>query len=626
MIVGVLWFPVGGRFETAAGRRQPGCGKGYGTGGDGTGKGKERRGIGLGSKLNLTLIVSILLVSLGLLRITYTVYCRKMDALYFDQTEYAARAAVNQYLPYGYVMYLKEMTRTDAFREVYARAAAQGDEGIIREWMLAQPTVDYEQEFFERHEAEMTEEEKQEYTLYGVYRTLVKWFTDAKSVYSVRSLYIQYVEDGVTYNLMDPDENLLVIGTAEAPIEAFAAYTGNDRVPPIVYPYGDSWLCTACEPVMEEVNGGEIAIAQVCADVDLTDVYRERHWFLMNSALIVTLFTLAAIAVSLLLTRQLVTKPLKLLAGGATAFAKGDEGFSRDDILRLPIRQGDEIGDLYREIQSMQERIVDNADTLTRVTAERERVSTELNMAARIQSAMLPTNFPAFPDRPEFDLYAGMAPAKEVGGDFYDFFMMDDDHLALVIADVSDKGVPAALFMMSAKTILRFRARMGGTPGEILASVNAQLCANNEMKMFVTVWLGILEISTGCLSCVNAGHEYPFIRSRGTFRVYRDRHCMMAGAMKNAKFTDYTLQLEPGDALFVYTDGVPEANDASGGMYGMERLNDTLNRAAAENPEGIVRAVRADVDAFTAGADPFDDLTLLCLEYRGRRSAEGVTA
>ena len=213
-------------------------------------------------------------------------------------------------------------------------------------------------------------------------------------------------------------------------------------------------------------------------------------------------------------------------------------------MIALPICSRDEIGALYREIRGMQTRIVENAESLKRATAERERVNTELGMAAKIQSAALPTQFLASQDRPEFDLYASMDPAKEVGGDFYDCFMVDDDHLALVIADVSDKGVPAALFMMSTKIIIKYRARMGGTPGEILTSANAQLCRNNPTRMFVTVWLGILELSTGRLACTNAGHEYPFVRhSGGLFERLDDPHGIIMGVMKRATYQEYEIAL-----------------------------------------------------------------------------------
>ena len=249
---------------------------------------------------------------------------------------------------------------------------------------------------------------------------------------------------------------------------------------------------------------------------------------------------------------------------------------------------------------------------------EEERISRELNTAASIQAGALPSIFPAFPDRKEFDIYASMTPAKEVGGDFYDFFMVDDNHLGMVIADVSDKGVPAALFMMSAKMIIASHAKMGKSPAEVMTAANVALCSNNREKMFVTVWLGILELSSGILACSNAGHEFPVIRGTdGVFRVFRDRHSLVLGGFDKSKYSEYELRLAPGNAVFVYTDGVPEANNSEGEFYGMERLEAALNQAAKESPEGILDSVKADVVKFVNGAKQFDDLTMLCVEYRG---------
>ena len=589
--------------------------------------GQERQGrrIGLGTKLNTVLIVSILVISLGLVAITYGVYCRKVDSVYREKAERAANAVANKgYLSAYYVMHIREMIDTDEFRQVRARAVEADDESIIVDWMHHQPPTWYEMDYFDENADVVDDENVYRTDLYHDYVYLLDDLNSARSVLGITSAYIQYVVDGVTYNLADPDESLFIIGTEEEHLDAFDPYPGNDRVPATIYPYRDRWLCTACEPYMDGWEEDEALVGQVGVDIDMSEVVAERHWFLVNSATFVAALTLAAMLAGILLTRRLATKPLKQLSEGAMGFAMGEEGFSKDDVIRLEIQSNDEIGDLYREIQSMQERIVDNADRLTKATAERERVNTELSMATQIQDSALPGQFP---DRPEFNLYASMDPAKEVGGDFYDFFMIDDDHLAMVIADVSDKGVPAALFMMSAKTIIRYRARMGGNPGEILTSANAQLCRDNAMKMFVTVWLGILEISTGKLTCANAGHEYPVIRGQdGRFRIFRDRHGAMVGVMKKAKYTDYILTLEPGDAVFVYTDGVPEANNAAGEMYGIERLEAALNRVADQSPEGILRGVRADVDAFVAGAKQFDDLTMLCLEYRGSSSAGEVSA
>jgi sigma-B regulation protein RsbU (phosphoserine phosphatase) len=236
---------------------------------------------------------------------------------------------------------------------------------------------------------------------------------------------------------------------------------------------------------------------------------------------------------------------------------------------------------------------------------------------------MLPSTFPAFPDRREFDIYASMDPAKEVGGDFYDFFLVDEDHLCLLIADVSGKGIPAALFMMASMIILANNAMMGKSPAQILADTNGAICANDREEMFVTVWLGILELSTGKLTAANAGHEYPALqKAGGRFELLKDKHGFVIGGMAGARYKEYELQLEPGDKLFVYTDGVPEATDAANELFGTERMLAALNEDPAAAPEQILEQVRRAVDGFVKDAEQFDDLTMLCIEYRERPAAQ----
>ena len=256
------------------------------------------------------------------------------------------------------------------------------------------------------------------------------------------------------------------------------------------------------------------------------------------------------------------------------------------------------------------------------------RIGSELGLAARIQADMLPNTFPAFPDRPEFDIYASMDPAKEVGGDFYDFFLVDDDHLCMVMADVSGKGVPAALFMMAVRILLKHTAMLGKNPAEILNETNTAICDGNREEMFVTVWLGILEISTGRLTAVNAGHEYPALKMPdGSFALYRDKHGLVLGGMDGMKYREYELQLVPGTKLFLYSDGVPEATDAGDSLFGTERMLAALNGAADASPEQILKTVHSAVDEFAAETEQFDDLTMLCLEYRGPDHPAGqVTA
>ena len=249
---------------------------------------------------------------------------------------------------------------------------------------------------------------------------------------------------------------------------------------------------------------------------------------------------------------------------------------------------------------------------------EQERIVKELSTARQIQKSVLPHIFPPFPDRAEIDLFATMDPAKDVGGDFYDFYFIDEDHLCLVIADVSGKGIPAALFMMLSKRILEDLARQERTPSTILEKANDLLCDNNQAEMFVTVWLGILEISTGKLTAANAGHEFPAICEKGgSFELYKDKHDFVIGGLNGIHYNEYDLQISPGDKLFVYTDGVPEATDGSGEMFGTDRMIETLSSCTDNTPKEILQGVRNAVDSFVGDAEQFDDLTMMCLEYKG---------
>lgn len=266
-------------------------------------------------------------------------------------------------------------------------------------------------------------------------------------------------------------------------------------------------------------------------------------------------------------------------------------------------------------------------DTIARMTAEQERISTEMNLARDIQASALPNSFPAFPGRREFDLYASMTPAREVGGDFYDFFLVDEDHLALVIADVSGKGIPAALFMMTAKSLIRDQMKAGRDPAAALESVNAQLSDGNTSMMFVTVWLAVVEISTGKGLACNAGHEHPAVRQAGCgFELLRYGHDRFVGPWKKACYHNRPFELHTGDCIFVYTDGVPEAINAAGDMFKEEQITEVLNRNPDAEPEQLVRDVLGAVNQFAAGADQFDDITMLCLKYSGPKKPAGKTA
>ena len=382
------------------------------------------------------------------------------------------------------------------------------------------------------------------------------------------------------------------------------------------------WMCTSGYPIYNQ--DGKI-VSYVLADVTLQDLIRSVRLLVLQY---VVAFAVVVLILSRILTRRMrkmVVDPVNRIAKAAEAYAKdrSDGVALSGHFADLDIHTDDEVENLGLVMADMERSMEEYEENLTRITAEKERIETELSLAARIQADMLPGTFPPFPDRSEFDLYASMDPAKEVGGDFYDFYLIDEDHLALVIADVSGKGIPAALFMMAAQIIIKNNAMQGKMPSEILKSTNRAICANNREEMFVTVWIGILEISTGKLTAANAGHEYPALkRKEGCYELFKDRHGLVVGAMEGIRYKDYELTLAPGDTLFVYTDGVPEATNEQNELFGTERMIEALNTGCSAGPKETLAAVRREVDHFVGEAEQFDDLTMLCLEYFGNNDPQ----
>ena len=348
---------------------------------------------------------------------------------------------------------------------------------------------------------------------------------------------------------------------------------------------------------------------------EATTTFREKMGKRNTVTLLVLIILLALMLGGALLAGKRIVKPLNSMTRQIARLGEGNLEFKMKDSYRT----GDEVQVLAESFATLSHKTVEYIEQVKTVTAEKERIGTELHLAQQIQEGMLPSVFPPYPERIEFDLYASMNPAKEVGGDFYDFFLIDEDHLALVMADVSGKSVPGALFMMVSKAILKNNAMMSKSPAEILTVTNETICSNNKMEMFVTVWLGILEISTGRILASNAGHEYPVVcRKGGSFEVFKDKHGFVVGGYEGVKYKEYELDLQPGDKLFLYTDGVPEATDANKELFGTQRMLDALNSHNG-SPAEVLRGVLESVNEFVATAEQFDDLTMLCLEYKGKQ-------
>ena len=407
---------------------------------------------------------------------------------------------------------------------------------------------------------------------------------------------------GYTAQDMDPayqDEVEQIMTTGERSAVYFYSYTQASGA-----------HTTAGIPVKD--SAGEI-VAFLGVEKAMTALENARQTYVWNVMGITVLAVVLFLVVYIGFLRREVVSPILTIAGEARRFA--EDNVARLDLLEQ-IRKKDEIGTLARAIGRMETDIVQYVENLTAVTAEKERIGTELNVATQIQADMLPRIFPPFPDRQEFDIYATMTPAREVGGDFYDFFLVDQDHLAVVIADVSGKGVPAALFMVIVKTLIKNHTQTGMAPDQVFETVNRQLCENNEAGMFVTAFLGVLEISTGRFTYVNAGHNPPLAALGG--RPYdwlpSKRGFVLAG-LEGVRYRQQEIVLCPGDSIFCYTDGVTEALDPADALYSEARLRaffrgrDLEGRPLAEQLD----LLRRDIAAFAAGAEQADDITMLLL-------------
>jgi len=316
-----------------------------------------------------------------------------------------------------------------------------------------------------------------------------------------------------------------------------------------------------------------------------------------------------------------MTGPLRRLSKAADELAQGNF-----ELALPPARYHDEVGALTASFESMRTSLKDYIRDLTETTAAKERIQSELKVATDIQASLLPRVFPAFPERSEFDIFASMDPAKEVGGDFYDFFFLDDNNLCFLIADVADKGVPAALYMMVAKTLLKSEGQRLREPDAMLTSVNRILAADNERCMFATVFCAILDVSTGQLRYANAGHNPPVILDSNGLRFLAMKAELMLGPVPGTEYHTARLRLQAGDTIFLYTDGVTEAKDPRERLYGEQALREALAKVAGQDPATIIHSIRDDLRRHAAGAPQSDDVTMLALKFGGARPGGKVGA
>lgn len=362
------------------------------------------------------------------------------------------------------------------------------------------------------------------------------------------------------------------------------------------------------------------AVAVLALDLSMDAIKSNLNHYLL--IMIVAAVALLAVFLIVLLSvlGKNVIRPVTHLAASVKDFVQNSKE-AGDDPEKLtyndvPVHTGDEIELLSNNISNMTRDLKDYMVNLKTVVGEKERIGAELDLATNIQVSMLPSIFPAFPNREEVDIHATMTPAKEVGGDFYDFFLVDEDHLMVVIADVSGKGVPAALFMVIAKTLIKNNALSGMEPAQVFTRTNDQLCENNGAGLFVTAWACLIELSTGRATYVNAGHNPPVLRRKdGQFEYLRSRPGFVLAGMEGIRYRQAEMTLEPGDTLYLYTDGVTEATDHDLTLYGEERLLQSLNRLQDVSAKEMLEQVTADLDAFVNNAPQADDITMVSVRY-----------
>jgi sigma-B regulation protein RsbU (phosphoserine phosphatase) len=570
-------------------------------------KNNAKRTKSLRSKSVTVVLVAAAILSIIAVIISGSFYSYNMFGHYKKLAEQLADTAASEMSAEDIMRYYKEVKETKPYYD---------DE---KYWSDEEYRAEYDKK------AEAIKDEKYQAML----NTLFIFEDQSKERNDIEYIYVQVLDGNEVTYIFDADhtEEQYQLGVVRPVSDEIAGTKGLEYGIPafISNTAEDGWLCSCMRPVLD-ADGNPVALVGV--DISMSKVVTEGIVYL------VTLIAIILLTVGLLIflivngVDRALVKPINLLSNAARTFVEDKDKTNDEEssISSLNIKTNDEIETLSDSIQQMERDINEYIKNLTAVTAERERIGAELELATRIQADMLPNIFPAFPDREDFDIYASMTPAKEVGGDFYDFFLVDDKHLAMVMADVSGKGVPAALFMMMSKILIQTSAMSGKSPADVLESINNQICANNREEMFVTVWLGILDLESGILTAANAGHEKPIVKHiNGDFEFFKDRNGFVIGGMSGLKYKNYEIQLEKGSKLFIYTDGVAEATNASDELYGIERMVDALNSAKDESPQRILERIKESVDGFVGEAPQFDDLTMLAIEFIGQDGSDDNT-
>ncbi|MBU4540806.1 MAG: SpoIIE family protein phosphatase [Firmicutes bacterium] len=388
-------------------------------------------------------------------------------------------------------------------------------------------------------------------------------------------------------------------------------FSGSEKIKTIITNESEFGYLISAVNVLKDAQGNAVLI--VGADMSMDDIDSTLFNYIILVSFIAALILILFITIYLLFLNKSIIDPLQVIVDNATDFVNTniDDNLSEIVALNIEVRTGDEIEILAEAFNKMTSDIIRYIKELTSATSERERIETELRIATLIQEGMLPRNF-EYPDRNEFTLYASMRSAKDVGGDFYDFFFVDDDHFCITIGDVSGKGVPAALFMAMTKATVKDLVLRRLPVDEVMTEANINLCNNNEQGMFVTLLIAVINVKTGVFQWCDAGHDPAIIwKKDGTVEMLTGKKGFVCAGMETAKYKMNESQIEKGDIIYLYTDGIPEANNTKNEFYGLERLKTLVASKDEHDIKSLCADILADVDEFADTEPQFDDITML---------------
>ena len=555
----------------------------------------RKRRVSFGIKMYLFVLLTVFVVALGTSLVSYYINANQIDTYFKGLTLQSARN-VASFVDGDYLEKLRAAAESEEYQALREKAEEDEDEAPVEAFLR-------EKGLWDKYV------EQREY--------LIKYLenmTDIKYLYIVacgdkNATLDMYLVDG------DLEVGIYETGYYEEREESLMGMDASQEVEPTISIGDWGWLCSGFAPVKN--SAGEV-VCQVGCDVGMDDVMSQRHTLHLYIILGAIAVVVLVLGIAVLFARRVVINPLNRITREMENF-KPEPNISNEEagVINLDIRSRDEIYDLYQGVQTMQTDIMYQLNDLTLMRSDKEKRDAELAIASGMQKDMLPKDFRI---RDEFALFASMTPAKEMGGDFYDFFIIDDDHVGIVMADVSGKGVPAAMFMIVAKTLLKIRTKTPGTPAQILKDVNNTLCADNPSELFVTVWFAILTLSTGELVSSNAGHEYPALMRNGSeYVLLRGDNMPPLATVEDLEYVDETITLLPGDRLFLYTDGVPEAKRGDGERFGLERMLYVLHQYRLASPENLLKYMESEIVDFTGDQDLFDDITMMSIIWKGKQ-------